>query len=96
MWENSSAYVRVRFDDIAPKNNHNHRRSTNIHNTNKLHNSLISFNTKCDNANKVKPATANYNNIEKLILCLMETSQWLHLEVQPIYQVILLFEQKYL
>jgi hypothetical protein len=26
----------------------------------------------------------------------METLQWLHLEMQPIYQVILLSEQKYL
>jgi hypothetical protein len=49
-----------------------------------------------ENTNKVKPTKANYNNIEKLILCLMETLQWLHLEMQPIYQVILLFEQKYL
>ncbi len=52
--------------------------------------------SKQQNANKVKPTKTNHNNIEKLILCLMETLQWLHLEMQPIYQVILLFEQKYL
>ncbi len=92
MWENSSAYSRSRFEDkhqynifedIAPIS------SIATTKTNMaLNNTLTSTNK---NANK-----ANYNNIEKLILCLMETLQWLHLEVQPIFQVILLSEQKYL
>jgi hypothetical protein len=75
MWENSSAYSRVRFEDIAPitpksrKGAQQTLTSTNIK-ISKLVNTNFGENT-----NKVKPTKANYNNIEKLILCLMETLQ---------------------
>ncbi len=100
MWKNSSAYSRVRFEDIATitsKNNHkNQYGAQQPLNINKHLNFKVSQHQLRRNTNKVNPTKANYNNIEKLILCLMETLQWLHLEMQPIHQVILLFEQKYL
>ncbi len=78
MWENSSAYSRVRFEDIAPitsfkilqqqrQQHQEKRRSTNL---NKHRNPNLSQHQLRQNANY-----ANYNNIERLILCLMETLQ---------------------
>ncbi len=102
MWENSSAYSRVRFEDIAPITSieniaPKYHKALNKPQHQQTSKTLKSVNTNFDkNANKVKPIKANYINTEKLILCLMETLQWLHLGVQPIFQVILLFEQKYL
>jgi len=81
MWENSSAYSRVRFEDIATITTNNtqiNKKALNnpVTSTTTLqHQPTPKFQSQLTPTSTKRQLKANYNTIEKLTLGLMETLQ---------------------